>query len=713
MEEIIFPRSRKFGYGSQHKQSQGSTDGRVDLLNVMGNPGPFINSIISTKPIRKDVSKGSIPGSQSDALGSQARPPLGLSSPQSLSAANSLLGQPPSAADETEGGKKVQPVDDDMSSEVDLDVAIANIYASSSRDPTACILQERLDEKQILLMDVPSLPPPTTNRKGRAFHPERMSDLVLPKGVDPAPFKFGRSIPTNEELAGVNKFRPEEEVPGYVDPETEAAVQQLCKSPTPLEDRVGTNDVSLHGFEHLGASPAPQRCEEKGIEYVLTRQERNKVSGNATGVGDMEARGSTQVEARMSDIRHPAVLRQDEPFPYGDSPCDGEDDFIDSGIAFVDDDEVNHDFHAFDEQFVNNGARESWDFDYPFEEADLFGSDKENINSIDNTARDEGASYVRSACNVIHPDRVRSVLQSLSPVRSLNTVSSNYGEPNPYETGYILESAIGERQDATMPTNNQSIELPVVSSEQESSLERAPKRPKLDTMVQASSRDLFACFMGLRNKASFPASPTPPDHPETPSPEDPPMPLEPPSLGTPTEVIDRSTVEVLSERISAESWRYSEILVIFEAYPSTRSSRADDVQNRRIAPYAYSPPIVKAVMKLRRIISISEGCKSKDERCSVLWAFANSVAEAAKFVRCFGEEACTKAVQSGKEALWGDREWLEEEQREGESDLAGVEGMNTFVAFIMLYGRTLEDIFRMSPENRLEEFSELVGEDRV
>jgi hypothetical protein len=88
------------------------------------------------------------------------------------------------------------------------------------------------------------------------------------------------------------------------------------------------------------------------------------------------------------------------------------------------------------------------------------------------------------------------------------------------------------------------------------------------------------------------------------------------------------------------------------------------VQDRRLAPYAYSPPIVKAVLKLRRIVSIAEGCESKNKRCSVLWAFANSVEEVAKFVRCFGEEVWTKAMQSGKGGLWGDREWLEEEQKE-------------------------------------------------
>lgn len=103
------------------------------------------------------------------------------------------------------------------------------------------------------------------------------------------------------------------------------------------------------------------------------------------------------------------------------------------------------------------------------------------------------------------------------------------------------------------------------------------------------------------------------------------------------------------------------------------------------------------------------------DRCSVTWAFANGIEEAAKVVRCFGEEACVRALQgaAGESVLWGEWEWLEEEETEGEADLTNVEGMNAFAAYVMLYGRTLEDVLDMSPESRMEEFGGLVGKERV
>lgn len=109
---------------------------------------------------------------------------------------------------------------------------------------------------------------------------------------------------------------------------------------------------------------------------------------------------------------------------------------------------------------------------------------------------------------------------------------------------------------------------------------------------------------------------------------------------------------------------------------------------------------------MRRIVNIAEGCGTKDKRCSVTWAFANGIEEAARVVRCFGEEACVRALQgaAGESVLWGEREWLEEEETGGEADLMNVEGMNAFAAYVILYERTLEDVLDMSPESRMEEF---------
>ena len=50
---------------------------------------------------------------------------------------------------------------------------------------------------------------------------------------------------------------------------------------------------------------------------------------------------------------------------------------------------------------------------------------------------------------------------------------------------------------------------------------------------------------------------------------------------------------------------------------------------------------------------------------------------------------------------------------QGESELAGVDGMNAFAAFVMLYDRSLETILDLSPEVRLAAFGQLLGEERM
>ncbi|KAH7924782.1 hypothetical protein BV22DRAFT_1012523 [Leucogyrophana mollusca] len=132
---------------------------------------------------------------------------------------------------------------------------------------------------------------------------------------------------------------------------------------------------------------------------------------------------------------------------------------------------------------------------------------------------------------------------------------------------------------------------------------------------------------------------------------------------------------------------------------------------RRASPYAYSPPLLKAIKKLRRNLSIAEGCGNKNTGCLVSMAFANTVMEAAMYTRFFGD--CVEANASPGAALWGPRDWLEKEEQEDEADLARVEGMNAFAAFVMLYQRTLQDIVDQSPDQRVQEFGPLIGEARV
>ena len=145
-------------------------------------------------------------------------------------------------------------------------------------------------------------------------------------------------------------------------------------------------------------------------------------------------------------------------------------------------------------------------------------------------------------------------------------------------------------------------------------------------------------------------------------------------------------VESAVERISRESWRYLNLLVVLEAFPSEQSHRADRLRDTRPVLYAYTPPICKAIKKLRRNLGIAEGCGTMNPQCTVTWAFANDTEEAARFVRCFGEEACAISKERGHGVLWDEREWLEEEEREVSLSIAFA-GFSVHVSLMWLYPR--------------------------
>lgn len=121
------------------------------------------------------------------------------------------------------------------------------------------------------------------------------------------------------------------------------------------------------------------------------------------------------------------------------------------------------------------------------------------------------------------------------------------------------------------------------------------------------------------------------------------------------------------ERVSQQSWRYSKLLVIFEAYPeglNKWSSTKYGVDSSGAVPelWAYTPPIIKAIKKFRRDLNIAEACGTKDPKSEVTYAFADTVNDAALFIRFFADQV--EAEDETQGVLWGDREWLSAESFE-------------------------------------------------
>ena len=118
------------------------------------------------------------------------------------------------------------------------------------------------------------------------------------------------------------------------------------------------------------------------------------------------------------------------------------------------------------------------------------------------------------------------------------------------------------------------------------------------------------------------------------------------------------------EKIAKGSWKFDKLLIVFEAYGELSSKRAKhQCPSNSIAtldfssrPYAYTPPIVKALGKFKRGLSIAEAWGKKRSLTVVQYAFADTVEEAALFTRLYGD--LCEANDRSYGALWGDREWL-------------------------------------------------------
>ena len=117
----------------------------------MSSPGFFITSFISAPIPLTQTPKPITPQLEDVQFGMHSPRPL---SP-GWSTSNSLLGRPPSvSAQQTNEETSASPavcVGDFQ--EQSFDDAVASIYVSTQQDPLSYIIEEKLDDKDIMLMD--------------------------------------------------------------------------------------------------------------------------------------------------------------------------------------------------------------------------------------------------------------------------------------------------------------------------------------------------------------------------------------------------------------------------------------------------------------------------------------------------------------------------------------------------------------------------------
>ncbi|KAI0673682.1 hypothetical protein C8Q78DRAFT_1018447 [Trametes maxima] len=169
--------------------------------------------------------------------------------------------------------------------------------------------------------------------------------------------------------------------------------------------------------------------------------------------------------------------------------------------------------------------------------------------------------------------------------------------------------------------------------------------------------------------------------------------------------------DILAASLTQLSWRFSRLLVVFECYPSSWSHKSGPQSFGADVASVWSPPVVKAVKKLRRELGIADGIKTKRVASMVEYAFATTVEDAAIFARIYGDAAAARDGHSGE--IWGARAWLTHEECDGEYDLSGVNGMNNFAASLLLSRTSLEDFLEKGADDRLLDYGNLIGMERI
>lgn len=131
------------------------------------------------------------------------------------------------------------------------------------------------------------------------------------------------------------------------------------------------------------------------------------------------------------------------------------------------------------------------------------------------------------------------------------------------------------------------------------------------------------------------------------------------------------------QRVSQQTWNFSRILIIFEAFPPQNAKKKKSGRTNALStesgasnPYAYTPPILKAIKKFKRDLDIADACGPKNPQTLVNYAFADTVDEAALFTRLYGDEA--EANDETEGAIWGARAWLEVDYSEVRASLGSI-----------------------------------------
>ncbi|KAF9651946.1 hypothetical protein BDM02DRAFT_459593 [Thelephora ganbajun] len=705
-------------------------------------------------------------------LGTNKEEPRPLEYADDATIASSMLGQPPSRFD-ADDDKGESRADED-----DLEAELRAIWSKAGCDVFEIILQDGIDESKALLFEVPALPPPTVHKPWEQLPGNLtllVSSLEIVKGIRPlnlelswVPFKYGNKVPTNEEVSRVSEgILDDLTILVDQDPRERDEVRRLLIdliSPTPPEL---VSNLAFEECTHPDDFTVTEILYNDSIrphQLVLTRDERHRISRTGAGLSGLlapdppqhiqvpvgedtdmtpgfdgggslfeELEFNSQIpqrnfaeleylepkdregECEEEFVAAPAKRRRlGDLSPVVDSPAE-------SSLEVPDSDTARHIIPQVVESILP-GRMETLNGTH-LPRFPLAPQNTHVLPDATSHPRDSVRPNLPDTIHLIAPPAIvrdiepghasaterrqelveflalRGVRLNEPPATTITEAAKDNPQiietlPVPQPSRTEIPSDLIDKNTIQLPP---ATSLPVSRHQYLASLDLLQKH----ALCRCLSDGLAAIDL-----------------------------IEREFLGGVDLILDQDTAilflplsalpsecEGLIAGISDISWRYSYILVIFEAF--LVSQAFGDGEENLIASFAFTEPILKSVKKLKRSLAIAEGVGTKTEDCLVSWAFSKNIEEAARLARVYGDIAESRDKTGG--LLWQERWWLGEREAEDsplsefedEGDLAMVAGMNAFAACLILSQMSSDQFLSLTSQGRTEMFGQLLGTKRM
>jgi hypothetical protein len=640
----------------------------------------------------------------------ECRPPVCT---DDITNASSIVGQPPSNFDDIDEG-------DSRVNEDDPEGDLRAIWSKAGCDEFGIILQDGIDESKALLFEgegtpvtyhpcseerlpVPELHPPTLHKPWEQLPKNLMSllsSLGMVKGIRslnlelswvyvtpkyfrvpkltllPSPFKYGSNVPTNEEVSRVS-----DGILGNLtiligqNPSHENEVRGLLTDLVSCVPSELTSDLAFAENTH------PEDFVVAGIlsndsigphQLVLTREERQRIYRTGADLSgqflqDPLHRPEGLTSAELERVEPKGHEDEDEE-GFGPAPAKKRrlGDFsstVDHGLeSFLPPPDTPH--HAIPLPMTSiTSSRQAELLNDSLVSRPLPDPQKPQVPLI-------ATSQPR---DLIQPNLSDTAHQSVRSVTGIEpSLAPTTGRKRDFDQflalrGVCLDEPPAATTIETVTDNHRAIEVPPVS--QPATTEIPPElMDGVTIQVPAAnslpvSRHQYLASLDLLQKHALCKCLS-----DDPAAIDL---VEREFLGGVDLILDQDTAilflplstlpsecEGLIVGICNISWRYSYILVIFEAFLISQAFGEDN----RLASFVFTEPILKSIKKLKRSLLIADGVGTKTEDCVVSFAFAKNIEEAARLARVYGEMAESRDKTGG--LLWQERWWLGERESE-------------------------------------------------